>query len=183
MPLLVMMETVCSVWGRNWGRRNNWISKHIFFYVTNKGYIALYEISAGTSYLTLCIKSTRNSLCSRYSQRGGKNKLVDDLNHIPREEQQKLMITLLGWIETGIIKNNMNNNRTKAPEMVSLRTFPKLFMILRGNCKVEKFLFTKFIFLRILRRPPLLDFNGGIPRSSSRITIVPCSMFRRIIIV
>jgi hypothetical protein len=93
------------------------------------------------------------------------------------------MITLLGWIETGIIKNNTDNNRTKAPEMASLRTFPELFMILRGNCKVEKFLSIKYIFLQILRRPPLLDFKGGIPRSTSRNTTVPCSMFRRIIIV
>jgi hypothetical protein len=56
------------------------------------------------------------------------------------------VITLLGWIETGIIKNSTDNNRTKAPEMASPRTFPELFMILRGNCEVEKFLSIKLFF-------------------------------------
>jgi len=178
MPLLVIMETVCSVWDRNWGRRNNWISKHIFFYVTNKGYIALYEIRAGTSYLTVCRKSTRNPLCSRYSQRGGKKQTVGDLNHIPREEQQKLMITLLGWIETGIIKNNMNNNRMKALEMVSLPTFPKLFMILSGNCKVEKFLSTKFFFYEFWegRHYSILMAEYLGPARESPVFRVPCSV-------
>jgi hypothetical protein len=77
----------------------------------------------------------------------------------------------------------MESNRKKAPDVVNLRTFREFFVILRGNCKVEKFLSINFIFLRILRRPTLLDFNGGIPRSSSRNTSVPCSMFRRIITV
>ena len=93
------------------------------------------------------------------------------------------MITFWIELEVDLITNNRDNNTTGRLKCYACEHFLTYFWYWDGTVKFRKFYPLTSFYLRIVRRPPLLDFSGGTPRSSSRNTIVPCSIFCRIIIV